>query len=301
MEKFEHFIPKEIIKRSQPLKDYTTFGIGGNCLSLLLPRNKKELVKCIDACKKLNKKFQVLGNGSNILASSKNCKRVFIVTTKMENGFLMQKNSVVANAGAMLGDFIMWCKEQGLSGPESLYGIPATIGGAVMMNAGAFGSQVFDFLEEVEVYNNGKIETLKKNQIEHLHHYTSLLQSGKVILSARFNFERLAPSVIFSKIKEVITKRQQTQPHGKSAGCVFRANNCEPAGKIIDELGLKGLRVGGAVVSEKHANFIINDNYATDQDVKDLIKKIQSKVYALRGIKLEREIEYIGDRDDYYR
>ena len=301
MRKFEQYLPKEIIKRGEELKNYTTFGIGGKCSAVLLPRTKQELIKSIKTCKLLNARFQVLGNGSNVLAFSKPTRRVFIVTTNMDKKITMNKTSVVVNSGVMLGELIMWCKEQGLSGLESLYGIPATIGGAIMMNAGAFGCEIFDCLESIDVYDKGKTKTISKDQIAKAHHYTSLLKSALVILSAKFKFNRLAPSVIFSKIKEAIEKRTLSQPKGKSAGCVFRAVNGVSAGKIIDELGLKGLRVGGAVVSDVHANFIINDNFATDQDVKTLIERLQFELYTKKGITLEREIEYIGDRDEYYR
>ena len=301
MRKFEHLLPKEIIKRNEPISGYTTFGIGGKCSALLLPRNKKELVLSINACKLLKKKFQVIGNGSNILASSKDTRRVFIVTTNMEKDIVLHQNSVIVPSGMMIGEFILWCKDKGLSGLEGLFGIPATVGGAVMMNASAFGVAVFDVLESIEVYDDGKIKIINKEQIDFGHHTTSLLKSSVIILSVEFQLKRLAPSVIFSKVKEVIKKRQASQPKGKCAGCVFRAADGIPAGKIIDDAGLKGLRVGGAVVSDKHANFIINDGYATDQDVKQLIDQIQFELYTKQGITFEREIEYIGERDDYYR
>ena len=301
MKQFEQYLPKEIIKKGAVLSSFTTFGIGGKCLAVLLPRNKRELIACVKACKVLNKRFQVLGNGSNILASSKNTRRVFIVTTNMEKVINLHETSVNVGAGTHISELILWCEEKGLSGLECLFGIPATIGGCVMMNAGAFGQETYDCLEAVEIYNEGKVQLIDKNNISYSHHKTSLLNSSAIVLSAEFNFKRLAPSVIRSKIKEVMQKRTLTQPKGKSAGCVFRASQGIPAGKLIDELGLKGLRVGGAVVSDIHANFIINDGGATDKDVKKLIEIIQLKLKEKTGFEFEREIEYIGDRDDYYR
>lgn len=296
------FLPSNIIKFNQFLKDYTTFGVGGKVLAVLEPSNKKELIKCVKVCHKLKLKYQVIGNGSNILASSKNTRRVIITTRKMESAKIVKDDVLQVNAGAMISEVILWCAERGYSGLENLYGIPATIGGMVMMNAGAFGSQIFDNLISVEVLDSGVVKILKKEDIEFCHHFTSLLKTDKIILSVKLSLSRLAPSVIYSKCKQITLERNKKQPVGKSAGSVFRPTEENvPAGKLIDEAGLKGLRVGNAVISEKHANFILNLNKATDKDIKKLISVIQIAVKEQFGIKLKREIEYLGDRDDYYR
>lgn len=300
--KLEQYVPKEIIKYNEEMKNYSTFGIGGKVSAIIFPRNKRELIFSISACEKLRFKFQVVGNASNILFNSKSSRRVIITTRNMVDQIALHQTKVLVSAGKNINELILWCKDRGLSGLEGLYGIPATVGGMVMMNAGAFGCQIYDKLKSIEVYHNGKCLILDASKVEIGHHYTKLLKSKMIILSAEFCLERLASSVIASKIKEVITKRKEKQPQGKSAGSVFTAlKDGTPAGKIIDDAGLKGLRVGGAVVSLKHANFIINDKNATSQDVKILSKKIIESVYEKYKVILKREIEYIGERDAYYR
>lgn len=291
---------KNHIVKTCYLKDLTTFGIGGKA-TVMFPTNKKELIKCVKVCGKLGKKYQVFGNGSNILAKSSESKRIFITTRSMAPEFVLKRNSYIASAGANLNQLILWCKTKGLSGLENLYGIPATVGGAIMTNAGAFGTSVFDFLEWIEVLDKGKVYKIFPEDIEHSYHYTELLKSSKIVLLASFKFTRLAPSVIHSKIREVIELRKQKQPFEKSAGSVFQSVDGVAAGYIIDNLGLKGISVGDAVVSTKHANFIINKENATDQDVKKLINIIKKEVKSKTNITLKREIEYIGERDEFYR
>lgn len=293
-------LPKEIIKFNEDLQKYSTFGIGGKALAVLEPRNKAELIKCVKGCKRLSLKYLVVGNGSNLLFSTRNLRRVVITTKKMQDKISYYQTRVVVNAGMMISEFILWCKDKGFSGLENLFGIPATVGGMVMMNASAFGCSIYDNLEYVEVFEKGKVKIIDKRQIALEPHKTNLLESAKIILSVCFSFDRLAPSVIASKIKEVACLRQKRQPVGKSAGCVFRNPLGNSAGKIIDELGFKGYKINDSFVSEKHANFIINLESATDTDVKKIIKVIQNKAKKEKGITLEREIEFIGDRDEYY-
>ncbi len=298
----EKILPINIIKYNVYLRDYSTFGIGGKTVCLLEPTTIKELIKCIKACITNKFKYQVIGNGSNILFKSSNEKRVIITTKKLERIFKLKGDEVCVSAGVFISELILWCKDKGLSGLEELYGIPATIGGMVMMNAGAFNRQIFDNLIEIETLCKGKKKTIKKEDIKIGHHFTNLLKTDTIVLSAKFKFQRLAPSVISSKIKEIIKLRLEKQPLGKSAGCVFRPTSDKvPAGLLIDKAGLKGLSVGGAVVSEKHANFILNSGAASDKDVKALIKIIKTKVKEQFNISLKREIEFIGDRDGYYR
>jgi len=296
------FLPSNIINFNCFLSDYTTFGVGGKVLAVLMPTTKKELIKCVKVCSNLKLKFQVIGNGSNILAPSKSTRRVVVTTRKMESAKIVKDDVLQVNAGAMISDIVLWCAERGYSGLENLYGIPATVGGMVMMNAGAFGSQIFDNLISIEVLDKGLIKNINKEDIEYGYHFTSLLKTGMIILSVKLKLKRLAPSVIYSKCRQIVLERNNKQPIGKSAGSVFRATEQNiPAGKLIDEAGLKGLKEGDAVVSEKHANFILNLNNATDKNIKNLILTIQKNIKEKFGVVLKREIEYLGDRDDYYR
>ncbi len=296
------YLPAQIVKLNQELKDYTTFGVGGKVQAVLEPRNIKELIKCIKVCRKLKVRFQVIGNGSNLLASSKASRRVIITTRNMAMEPSLHKNILRVSAGAKLSEVILWCCERGLSGLENLFGIPATIGGIVVMNAGAFGMAVQDVLESVEVLDGSKVKIVSACNLTFAHHLSSLFNSNLIVLSASFKLARLAPSMLYAKVKEIAKQRSEKQPKGKSAGSIFKpTKQLVPAGKLIDEAGLKGCRVGGAVVSEKHANFIINDAGATDKDIKQLIGIIKKRVKECFGVNLVREVEYIGDRDEYNR
>ena len=279
VKELKQLLPKEITTFFVEMKDYSTIGIGGKVLALIKPRNIKELILSVKRCRKSGIKYQVVGNLSNVLLKS-NYTRVIIITTRnMERQYFLNKTELVVSSGTYISELIEWCIDKGLSGLEELYGIPATIGGMVMMNAGAFNKQIFDNIVEIEILSKGKVKTIKKEDVVVGHHTTSLLKTDNIILSVKFKLERLAPSVIKSKCKEVVLRRLEKQPKEKSLGSVFLPTiDGVPAGLIIDKLGLKGLTIGGAKISEKHANFIINTLNATDADVKTLIKIINTNV-----------------------
>jgi len=214
----EVFKNKDYVLYDQSLKDYTTFGIGGKVLAVCLPTNQNQFIEAVKLCRNNNFRFQVLGNGSNILASSENSKRVIICTKKLNNQIELHKDKLYVSAGVTLAQLILWCAERGICGLESLYGIPATVGGAIMMNAGAFGTQVFDKLIEIKVFDGKTIYDINAQSIGYSHHYTDLLKSSLIVLGAYLTFDRLAPSVIKSKIKEVTKLRLEKQPTGKGNG-----------------------------------------------------------------------------------
>ena len=291
-----------IVELNAEMKNYSTFGIGGKVLALIKPRDKQELIDAVNECERLKIRYQVIGNGSNILFNSKKKKMIIITTRFMRNEYKINKNIITVSAGTMFCEFINYLTKKGFSGLEELYGIPATIGGMVMMNAGAFNKQVFDYIESVEIFDCGKVDRLHKSQIEYGHHYTNLLKYNKIILSVAFKLESLDKDVIKSKCRDIALRRAEKQPKGKSLGSVFRpTKENTPAGLIIDSANLKGMKVNDAIVSQKHANFIINLGNATDKDVKKLIKIIKKEVKEKFNITLEREIEYIGERNDFYR
>jgi len=302
VKELKQLLPKEITTFFVEMKDYSTIGIGGKVLALIKPRNIKELILSVKRCRKSGIKYQVVGNLSNVLLKS-NYTRVIIITTRnMERQYFLNKTELVVSSGTYISELIEWCIDKGLSGLEELYGIPATIGGMVMMNAGAFNKQIFDNIVEIEILSKGKVKTIKKEDVVVGHHTTSLLKTDNIILSVKFKLERLAPSVIKSKCKEVVLRRLEKQPKEKSLGSIFLPTiDGVPAGLIIDKLGLKGLTIGGAKISEKHANFIINTLNATDADVKKIIKIINTNVKNQYNFTLQREIEYLGDRYESYR
>ena len=192
-------LDKTIIDFNAEMKDYSTIGIGGKVLALIKPRCKRELINAVNECERLKFKYQVIGNGSNILFNSEPSDIVIITTRFMEMEYQVLNNVVTVSAGTLFCNFINYLTDKELSGLEELYGIPATIGGMVMMNAGAFNKSIFDCLLNIEVLENGKVKKLNKDEIEYGHHYTNLLKYNKIILSVTFTLESLDKDVIKSK------------------------------------------------------------------------------------------------------
>lgn len=295
------FLPSEILHFDAKMENYSTFRIGAKAKAYVEPRNRKELIKAVKVCKKLQLPYRVIGNASNILFSSKPINKVIISTRKQEN-LVLHQTTLKVDAGFNACKLILWCAQRGLSGLEHLYGIPATIGGMVINNAGAFDHQISDVVVSVDVLEGGRVKTLKKQELGFAYHYSELSKKDVTLLSVELELSRLAPSVIYSIIRKTISLRQEKQPAGFSAGSVFKKlTSGEAAARLIEDAGLKGLREGRAVVSQKHANFIINEGGATDRDVKLLIAKIKREVKNKFGQNLETEIEFIGEHDADYR
>lgn len=293
-----NFLPKEIV-RYDKLENYTTFKIGGKA-TLVTPRSKSEFIYVLDELEKRQIKYKVIGNGSNLLADSKRHKTVYVLTALLNDDFVLDKAFLCVPAGANINQVILFCQNNGLSGLEKLFGIPATVGGMIMMNAGAFKTQIFDHLKSILVYQNGKVFEIEAETISRGTHQTELLHTNITILSATFCLENCEKQEIMKTIRETSLLRTNTQPKGNSAGCVFRNPEGDSAGRIIDSLGLKGSKIKKATISNVHANFIISDG-ASSLDVLKLIEKTQDTVYDKTGIWLVPEIEYIGENNETYR
>lgn len=293
-----NFLPKEIV-RFDKLENYTTFRIGGKA-TILFPRTIKEFVFVLSELEKRQISYKVIGNGSNLLADSRRHKTIYVVTTLLHDDFVLDKNRLCVPAGANINQVILFCQNKGLGGLEKLFGIPATVGGMIVMNAGAFKTQIFDHLESIFVYKNGKVFELDAKNVSRGDHKSDLLNSDNIILSATFCLDYCEKQEIMKTIRQISLSRQNSQPKGNSAGCVFKNPEGDSAGRIIDSLGLKGLKVKNATISDVHANFIISDG-ANSLQVLKLIEKIQNIVYEKTGIWLVPEIEYIGENNDTYR
>lgn len=283
--------PKSIIKHSC-MQNFTTFKIGGKA-RILCPRSTNELVQVLTILENQNLKFKVIGNGSNLLVDSKKHKMIFVCTKNVRE-IEISKNKVNVSAGTNINELILFCQRNQLSGLENLFSIPATVGGMIAMNASSFGSCIFDHIVEIKAFDGQKVVSILPSSVERENHWTELLGKNVTILSAVFELETKPSSEIAETMRSVLKKREKSQPKGNSAGCVFANPKNESAGKLIDQAGLKGLRVGNAFVSEKHANFIISKN-AKSKHVLKLIKLIQKKVLEKFDVKLETEIEYIGE------
>lgn len=272
-------------KRNVLLKNYCTFKIGGKAKIIYFPKNNDELIELLN---KKNKLF-ILGNGSNILFPDSRFETPIICTKKL-NKMFVQGDCVFCEAGASLFELCMFCQKHGLSGFEKLYGIPATVGGAIVMNAGAFGEEICSKLKSFKIFKNGKI-TEKKDFC--YAYRKGPVEDDEILLSAIFKLKKEKKSKILNEMMEIFQKRKTLQPYNyPSAGSVFkRGENFLPA-KLIDEWGLKGLKVGGACVSDKHAGFIINIKNASSNDVKKLIEEIEKKA-SQHGFVFEKEIKVL--------
>lgn len=282
------------VKKNVPLRKHTTFKIGGAAELFLLPENEDELTEFLE---KYPQSF-ILGGGSNLLVSDKGLP--VVIALKEIKSFESRKGSegsteITVGSGYGFTALSRQARRMGLSGFEFAFGIPGTVGGAVVMNAGASGGEVKDVLSEVKVLKDGELRTLKADKLD-LSYRQSRLPEGAVITSATFRLEKGDEVEIGRKMKENLERRRRTQPLDiPSAGSVFRNPPGDYAGRIIEEAGLKGSRVGDAFVSERHANFIVNRGKATASQVLELIEKIEETVLRKKRIRLEREIKLAGD------
>lgn len=268
----------------EELKRYTTFRIGGYCDRLIVAKSEAELIDNADAL--------ILGNGSNVLLGRHIGGTVVI---NRANAILPKGDGLVyAQSGATLAEVNAFAFSNGLSGLEWAAGIPASVGGAALMNAGARGSCVAEHSRSIRVFRGGAVINLDCAELKPSYRNGGL-NRGDVVLGVLYKLKPEKPEASRDAYANALKERRRKQPTGLSAGCVFKNPEGGAAGKLIDECGLKGLTVGDARVSEKHANFIINKGDATFADVRDLMYTVMAQVYEKTGIKLQEEIKVYGD------
>ena len=281
------------ISISEPLARFTTFKIGGPADYYLEPKDREDLINLIKYLKEIKYPYLIIGNGSNVLISDEGIRGAAI---NLEFGFTkiqINKNNVFAEAGIRLSKLVDVCIENSLVGMENLAGIPGTLGGAILMNAGAYGGEISNFIKTVEVVDDVEFKFLTKEECGFTYRKSNL--ERKIILSAEFELPFGDKAKARERRKELLIKRNQSQPVDvPNAGSIFKNPVGNYAGRLIEQAGLKGLTIGGAKVSEKHANFIVNFNNASANDVIELMKVIQETVFNKFGILLEPEIKMIG-------
>ncbi len=296
VEKVRKFF-KGNISISEPLSRFTTFRIGGPADYYLEPLDREDLVNLIKYLNEIGYPFIIIGNGSNILISDEGIRGAAINLEFGFNKIEVSKNFVFAEAGIKLSKLVDVCIENSLVGIENLAGIPGTLGGAILMNAGAYGGEISDYILKVEIFDGEKIRFLSKEECGFAYRKSNL--EGKIILSAEFRLQTGDKEKAKARRKELLLKRNQSQPvELPNAGSIFKNPPDDFAARLIEQAGLKGLTVGGAKVSEKHANFIVNFNNASANDVLELMKIIQESVYQKFGIVLEPEIKMVGFSKD---
>lgn len=280
-----------ITRHNEPLAKYSSFRTGGKAANIIFPESTEEFVTAL----RENPGAAVLGNLSNTLVLDGGIDGTVIITTKL-NSVSVNGNTVIAAAGASLTSVAVAARDASLAGCEFLYGIPGTVGGGVFMNAGAYGGEIADIIENAVVFTpDGKVTTLSKDDLD-LGYRTSKLQSTRyILLSAAFSLQSGNKEVISSAMDDLMNRRMTTQPLDKpSCGSTFKRPAGNFAGKLISDCGLKGMSVGGAQVSEKHAGFIVNSGGATSRDILDLVQLVKKTVFEKTGVLLEEEIRIIG-------
>lgn len=281
----------------EPMSKHTSFKIGGNAALFVIPQNDEALHSIIEKCKSENKRVFILGNGSNMLVSDDGIDAVVILMCR-DNAeiILCDDNTIKADAGVSLMKVCRFALENNLSGLEFAYGIPGSVGGAVFMNAGAYGGEVKDVIFEAEcLTSDGEIITVSKDDME-LGYRTSVFNRNNcVILNAVFKLTKKDHEQIKADMDDFLNRRKSKQPlEYPSAGSVFKRPEGYFAGALIEECGLKGKTIGGAQVSVKHSGFIINIGNATASDVINLVEFIKETVKKEKGVELEPEVRIVS-------
>jgi UDP-N-acetylenolpyruvoylglucosamine reductase len=285
-----------VIRRDEPLAKHTTLRIGGPADVHVEPVDENDLTSVVKFCGENEIKFFILGRGSNLLVRDGGFRGVVICLSQPA----FSKIEIVGErlhcgAGAKLKNVSVEAKRNDLSGVEFLEGIPGSVGGALRMNAGAMGGATFDAVESVRVMDfDGNISEMSPKEMSVDYRSCAALKNH-IALGAVFRCRTSPRAEIEQRMKAFSEKRWGSQPAAPSAGCIFKNPGAIPAGRLVDELGLKGARVGGAVVSAEHGNFIVNDGKATARDVLELISILKAKAKAERGIELHTEVEIIGE------
>ncbi len=288
-----------IIEHLVPMSCLTTFRIGGPARTLIAPRTLDALEKCLERFEKTGRKFKVLGRGSNLLVSDRGIDTVLslagfsgIEASPVPTAGSEHKKTftVTAGAGSGLRQLVAWCAARGLGGLEGLAGIPASVGGALFMNAGAGNVCFGDLVEEILLTSSRGSYWAQASSMR-FSYRKALLPDNCIVSAVKLRLRPAAPRTMRESVASVMKRRSASQPLGQaSAGCIFRNFADAPAGLVIDRCGLKGLKRGGAMVSAVHANFIVNTGGAACGDVRDLIEDIKSRVHSETGRTLKTEI-----------
>ena len=296
-QRFIEILNENQILEAEPMSRHTTFRIGGPAELFLVPKSTEEIAGIFKICREEGIPWFVLGNGSNLLVSDKGYQGVVIQLYKGFGEVKVQGCQITAQAGALLSQIAAAAREESLTGFEFAGGIPGTLGGAVVMNAGAYGGEMKDVIKEVTVLTReGEIRTLQAEELAMGYRTSAIKEAGYIVLSAVLSLEKGDKEQIKARMQELAGMRSSKQPlQYPSAGSTFKRPEGYFAGKLIMDSGLRGYQVGGAQVSEKHCGFVINTGNATARDVRNLMADVQRIVEEKYGVKLEPEVKFLGD------
>ena len=287
----------EHILLNEPMKDHTTFRIGGPADCLILPASMEDVAFVFQCLKRHDIPFVILGNGSNVLVLDKGIRGAVIKFNSPISAIRKKKNTLTAGAGALLRDVSVFAAENSLSGMEFACGIPGSIGGAVFMNAGAYDGEMKNIVSAVRAISpKGEIVQFAANELDFGYRHSIFQENGCAICEVDLTLTPGNAEEIKEKIAGFTERRESKQPlEMPSAGSTFKRPEGHYAGTLIEQTGLKGFTVGGAQVSDKHAGFVVNAGDATAKDVLELIRQVQDRVFEKHHVKLFPEVRILGE------
>ena len=295
IEKLHALAPGERVLENEPLARHTTFRVGGPADVLFLPESAEELRRAMELAREAGEDCLVIGNGSNLLVRDGGVRGLVIKLAGPMSGISVEGNSIRAQAGASLSQVSRAALQASLTGLEFASGIPGSLGGALAMNAGAYGGELSQVVREATALLDGEVRTLSREELAMGYRTSRLLREGGIVLSAVLDLKEGDASEIAETMDELNRRRREKQPLSfPSAGSTFKRPEGYFAGALIEQAGLKGYAIGGAQVSEKHAGFLINRGGATASDLLRLIEYVQERVYAQSGVRLETEVRICG-------
>lgn len=287
-----------VVRYDEPLKSHTTFKIGGNCIALIEPREISDIIEAVKICRKNNIKFFVIGNGSNLLVPDEGYNGVIIKLKSEFSKIEVEGDYLIVNSGAKLSEVYTVAYENSLTGFEFASGIPGTIGGAIYMNAGAYGGEMKDIVESVEVLDldNFELRELKNEELEFSYRKSIIQRKNYIVTTIKLKLQKGNKEEINAVYEDLRERRNSKQPlNFGSAGSTFKRPEGHFASKLIEDAGLKGYHINDAWVSEKHSGFIVNKGNASYKEIMELIEYVQKVVFEKFGVKLETEVRILKD------
>lgn len=298
IDELKQILPQEAVLLDEPMSKHTTFKIGGPADCFVIPSTVEEAVKVIKIIHKYNMPFTMIGNGSNLLVMDKGIRGIVVNLNERFAKIEQKENILRVQCGALMADVSKFAGSCSLTGLEFAVGIPGSIGGCVFMNAGAYDGEIKNAVKSVTtVTKNGKLVCYTKEQAQFGYRHSIFQDNGDLILEVELELSFGDKEAIEAKMADLTQRRETKQPlELPSAGSTFKRPPGYFAGTLIDQTGLKGLTVGGAQISTKHAGFVVNIGGATAQNVLDLIAQVQKRVYEKHGVKLYPEVKMIGEQ-----
>ena len=295
-QELEELLPQDQISKEEPMSRHTTFRVGGAAEYFVTP-SIEQVSDVVALCRRFELPLTVIGNGSNLLVSDAGLRGVVLEFGKAASGIrLLDGEDLAVKAGTLLSETAAFAEKNGLSGMEFAAGIPGSVGGAVVMNAGAYGGEMKDILSGVRVLTKqGEIKVRPADELDLSYRHSRMMDEEELVLEARLNLTQGSGVVIRAKMEELRKKRIEKQPlEYPSAGSTFKRPEGYFAGKLIEEAGLRGFRIGDAQVSEKHCGFVINRGTASAAQIMELMQHVQERVKESSGVDLEPEVRLLG-------